>query len=75
MVSDITYIRRKSSWLYLTTAMDLWSRESIGRRFSSTIKTEETALPALRMATGKRCLSALLFSTRIAAFSAQTVSS
>jgi transposase InsO family protein len=38
--------------------MDLWAREIIGWSFSSALKTDETALPALRMAVGKRRLSA-----------------
>jgi putative transposase len=51
-VPDITYIRTKGSCLYLTTVKDLWSRGIIGWSFSSTPKTNETALPALRMAAG-----------------------
>jgi putative transposase len=51
-VPDITHIRTKGSWLYLTAVKDLWSRGIIGWSFSSTPKTNETALPALRMAAG-----------------------
>ncbi|MFP3040316.1 IS3 family transposase [Treponema primitia] len=33
-VSDITYLRTSSGWLYLTTILDLWDRKVIGWAFS-----------------------------------------
>jgi putative transposase len=57
-VSDTSYIRTKGSRLYLTKVMDLWSRENTGWSFSSTLKTNETALPAPRMAVPNRRSSA-----------------
>ena len=49
-VSDITYIHSKEGWSYLTTVIDLFDRKVIGWALSQTMKTKDTALPALNMA-------------------------
>jgi transposase InsO family protein len=41
-VSDITYIRVKEGFLYLTTVLDLYDRKIIG--WSSGMSVEETSL-------------------------------
>ncbi len=51
--SDITYIRTRSSWLYLAVVMDLYSRKIIGWAMSATMHTELVSL-ALLMAIGQR---------------------
>ena len=48
--SDITYIRTKEGWLFLTIVMDLCSRKVVGWSASSRMTTETTTLPALRQA-------------------------
>lgn len=50
-VSDITYIHTNEGWLYLTTVIDLFNRKVIGWALSDTMKTNDTVLPAFRMAT------------------------
>jgi len=52
-VSDITYIRTKTGWLYLAAVMDLHSRKIIGWAMSPTMPAE-LVCRALRMAVGKR---------------------
>ena len=56
-VSDITYIRTKEGWLYLTVIIDLCDRKVIGWSISSTLKTSETVVPAWKMAVKNRPLS------------------
>lgn len=53
-VSDITYIRTKKGWLYLTTIMDLYDRQVIGWSLSNRLYTNRTIIPAWKMATSKR---------------------
>jgi putative transposase len=53
-VSDITYIRTKQGWLYLTTVIDLFDRKAIGWALSDTMKANETVIPAFNMAKGNR---------------------
>jgi transposase InsO family protein len=48
-VSDITYIRVKEGFLYLTTVLD-YDRKIIGWSLSSGMSVEETSLAAWRMA-------------------------
>lgn len=55
-VSDITYIRTAQGWLYLTTVIDLFDRKVIGWSLSSTMKTNQTAIPAFKMAQCNRPL-------------------
>lgn len=49
-VSDITYIRTKKGWLYLTTVIDLGDRKIIGWALSVTMKAVDTVIPAFKMA-------------------------
>ena len=49
-VSDITYIDTREGWLYLTTVIDLFDRQAIGWALSSTMKANETVIPAFNMA-------------------------
>ena len=49
-VSDITYIRTKKGWLYLTIIMDLYNREIVGWSMSNRLTTKDTTIPALRQA-------------------------
>lgn len=53
-VSDITYIKVKSKWLYLTTVIDLFDRKVIGWALSITMSTNHTTIPALKMALNNR---------------------
>ncbi len=53
-VSDITYIRTKQGWLYLTTVIDLGDRKIIGWALSLTMKTIDTVIPAFKMARKRR---------------------
>lgn len=53
-VSDITYIRTKQGWLYLTIIMDLFDRQIIGWSLSKTMHAVNTIIPAWRMAVLKR---------------------
>lgn len=53
-VSDITYIRTKEGFLYLTTVIDLYDRKCIGWSLSDGMSTEETTLAAFKMAMGNR---------------------
>jgi putative transposase len=55
-VSDITYIRVKEGFLYLTTVLDLYDRKIIGWSLSNGMSVEETSLAALRMAVKNRSL-------------------
>lgn len=49
-VSDITYIRTKQGWLYLTTVIDLFDRKVIGWSLSNTMKAKDTSVKSLQMA-------------------------
>jgi putative transposase len=61
-VSDITYIRVKEGFLYLTTVLDLYDRKIIGWSLSSGMSVEETSLAAWRMAIKNRSITkGLLF--------------
>nr|WP_254070836.1 IS3 family transposase [Pedobacter sp. L105] len=53
-VSDITYIRTKKGWLYLTTVIDLGDRKIIGWALSMTMKAIDTVIPAFKMAQARR---------------------
>jgi transposase InsO family protein len=56
-VSDITYIRTKQGWLYLTAIMDLYDRKIIGWSMGTSLKASQTVVPAWRMATVNRPVS------------------
>ena len=49
-VSDITYIRTRQGWLYLTTVIDLGDRKIIGWALGVTMKAIDTVIPAFKMA-------------------------
>lgn len=49
-VSDITYYEMGDQFFYLTFIMDQYSRKIKGFHASRSLRTEETTLPALRMA-------------------------
>jgi putative transposase len=53
-VSDITYVRTKSGWLYLTVIIDLYDRKVIGWSMRKGLSAEETVIPAWRMAVRNR---------------------
>jgi len=53
-VSDITYIRTRQGWMYLTIILDLFDRQIIGWALSKTMHTNKTIIPAWRMAISKR---------------------
>ncbi|MEM8899238.1 MAG: IS3 family transposase [Bacteroidota bacterium] len=53
-VSDISYIPTEEGWLYLTIIMDLFDRKIIGWALSEGLSTEETTLPAFKMACTNR---------------------
>lgn len=57
-VSDLTYIRTKEGWLYLTTMIDLFDRKVIGWALSKTMKAKDTVIPAFKMAVTNRPLNA-----------------
>lgn len=56
-VSDLTYIKTKQGWLYLTVVIDLFDRKVIGWALSNTMLTIETSVPALKMALSNRTRS------------------
>ncbi len=49
-VSDMTYIRTKQGWLYLTVIIDLFNRKVVGWSMSQTLSTGDTIVPAWNMA-------------------------
>ena len=53
-VSDITYFELNSRFYYLTFIMDLYSRMILGHSASENLFTENTTIPALRMAIRRR---------------------
>jgi putative transposase len=53
-VSDITYYRIEEKFYYLTFIMDLFSRQILGYSASSNLLTENTTIPALKMAIRER---------------------
>lgn len=53
-VSDITYIRTGEGWLYLTMILDLADRKIVGWSLSSTMRADDTTLPAWKMAVSNR---------------------
>ena len=61
-VPDITYIKTVTGWLYLTTIIDLYDRQVIGWSLSSRLYTNQTIIPAWKMAVSKREITeSLLF--------------
>ena len=63
-VSDITYLRTRGGWLYLTLIIDLFDRKVIGWSISVSLQAVVTSIPALRMAVKNRTpLKGLIFHT------------
>jgi len=60
-MSDITYIKTKEGWLYLTMIMDLFNREVISFHRSKTLMAVDTTIPALKKALDKRKPVNLIF--------------
>lgn len=56
-VSDLSYIRTKRGWLYLTVIIDLFDRKVIGWAMSQGLSTAETIIPAWFMAITNRPIS------------------
>lgn len=56
-VSDITYLRSKEGWSYLTTIIDLYDRKVIGWSLSSRMHATQTVIPAFKMAKINRPIS------------------
>jgi len=56
-VSDITYYELEGECYYLTFVMDLYSRYIVGYSVSRTLFTEDTTVPALRLALRQRTIS------------------
>jgi len=53
-VSDITYLRTATGWIYLTAVIDLFDRTVIGWALSDNLETRSTAVPAFEMAVKNR---------------------
>jgi transposase InsO family protein len=53
-VSDITYLRTRAGWLYLTVVIDLCDRKIIGWAFSGDMEAAHTTIAALEMAVKNR---------------------
>jgi len=53
-VSDITYIRVASKWMYLTTFIDLADRMVVGWSLSKNMTTQHTVIPAFKNAVDRR---------------------
>lgn len=49
-VSDITYIRVATKWMYLTTFIDLADRMVVGWSLSNNMTTQDTVIPAFKNA-------------------------
>jgi transposase InsO family protein len=53
-VSDITYLRTRSDWVYLTVILDLFDRKVIGWALSADMEAVRTTIPALDRAVKNR---------------------
>lgn len=56
-VSDITYVRTRKGWLYLTVIIDLYDRKVIGWSMSSDMRAANTTMRAWKMAVRNRPLT------------------
>ena len=56
-VSDLTYVRTKNGWLYLTVIIDLYDRKVIGWLMSKGLSAGETVIPAWIMANRNRSIT------------------
>jgi len=73
-VSDITYIRSRQGWLYLTTVIDLGDRKIIGWALSLTMKAIDTVIPAFKMAKSRRPITQKLIFIQTAEFNTPATS-
>lgn len=53
-VSDLTYVRTKNGWMYLTVIIDLYDRKVIGWSMSKGLSAAETIIPTWIMAAWNR---------------------
>ena len=53
-ISDITYLRTQSGWVYLTAVLDLYDRKAIGWALSLGMEASETSIAAFEMAVKNR---------------------
>ena len=53
-VSDITYVKTRQGWLYLTVILDLADRKVVGWAMSSSLKAYDTSIAAWKMAVKRR---------------------
>jgi transposase InsO family protein len=61
-VSDISYIRTRKGWAYLTIIMDLFDRLVVGWHISQDMSAEHTTIAALKVALARRKINlSLLF--------------
>ena len=61
-VYDITYIKTRQGWLYLTVIIDLWDRAVVGWSLSKTMFAKDTVIAAWKMANINRSITGpLLF--------------
>ena len=67
-VADITYIRLRTEFIYLSVVLDAYSQRVIGWALDKTLEAE-LAVAALRMALLERAAGAGLYTTPIAEFS------
>ncbi|WP_088697885.1 IS3 family transposase [Zobellia sp. OII3] len=56
-VSDMTYIRTKKGWMYLTVIIDLFNRKVVGWSMSDDLSTDNTINPAWNMAVKQRSIT------------------
>lgn len=52
--SDITYVRTRQGWLYLTVILDVFNRQIVGWSMSNTLKANDTTIPALKDAYSRK---------------------
>lgn len=52
--SDITYVRTRQGWLYLTIVLDVYNRQIVGWSMSKSLKANDTTIPALRDAYSRK---------------------
>lgn len=53
-VSDITYIRTREHWMYVTVVIDLFGRKVVGWSMSHTLAASETTIAALKHACSRQ---------------------
>jgi transposase InsO family protein len=53
-VSDITYVRTGTGWLYVTVILDLYDRKVVGWSMSNNMTAKDTSIAAWRMAVNNR---------------------